>query len=867
MEPVMTKECIFPLADSRASLESVGGKGASLSRLIQAGLPVPDGFHITTAAYRQFVDENELQPRIFAVLTGIDLAQPSTLESASQRIQELFAQAQVPVEVGDAIELAYAELRGVETPVAVRSSATAEDLPELSFAGQQETFLNISGIQAVQEAVKRCWASLWTARAIGYRMQHEIDQEAVSLAVVVQELIPAEFAGILFTANPISGQRDEVVINAAWGLGEAIVGGKVSPDTVMAEKQTGKVKQVQIAEKMVMTVRTRQGTEEQPVPVEKRKERVLSDARVAALVKLARAAEALFGLPQDIEWCWVKGHFFLLQSRPITRLAPEPVKWILPNPKAQYMRAGIVDFMPDPLSSLFSTLGIPSIHQLGITQVMKELTGSEAILPTDYILTINGFAYLCGTFSFHEWWWMITKMTPKMMGMLREGATYWRDKALPRYANVISRWQGRQLESLKDVDLWKGIQEVQDAAMLHLASLMIATMGASGGTEGLFTKVYEKVVRKDGDPAATTFLMGYNSIPIRAEKSLYDLAEWVRTQPELAAYLLESPTSELVEQLVKPLFQISAPLSPEFASRFHSHLEQFGHIIYNLDYARPLPLDDPTPMVEAIKMYLRRQGTNPHERQKNAEERRLQAKQTLLVRVKGLRGWAFRTTLKYAQKLAEVREDALASIGLGYPVLRRMLLALGGRFVEAGWIEQAEDIFCLEKNEIEEFVKAKEQNQPLPSLAETVSERKVNWEVMKRISPPPMLPPNKKYMGFDVTVFIGVSEKDQLGNTLKGVAASAGKVTAAARVLHGPEDFDQMQPGDVLVAAITTPAWTPLFAMAAAVVTDVGGPLSHGSIVAREYGIPAVMGTGVATKRIQSGQVITVDGNAGIVTL
>ena len=266
-------------------------------------------------------------------------------------------------------------------------------------------------------------------------------------------------------------------------------------------------------------------------------------------------------------------------------------------------------------------------------------------------------------------------------------------------------------------------------------------------------------------------------------------------------------------------------------------------------------------------MYLRRQGTNPHERQKNAEERRLQAKQTLLVRVKGLRGWAFRATLKYAQKLAEVREDALASIGLGYPVLRRMLLALGGRFVEAGWIEQAEDIFCLEKNEIEEFVKAKEQNQPLPSLAGTVSERKVNWEVMKRISPPPMLPPNKKYMGFDVTVFIGVSEKDQVGNTLKGVAASAGNVTAKARVLNGPEDFDQMQPGDVLVAAITTPAWTPLFAMASAVVTDIGGPLSHGSIVAREYGIPAVMGTGVATKRIQNGQVITVDGNAGIVTL
>ena len=254
MDAVITQETILSLADPRATLETAGGKGASLARLMAAGLPVPGGFHITTAAYRQFVEQNELQPRILEILTSADLNQPSTLERASRQIQELFEHAQVPVEIGDAIEHAYAGLPGVETPVAVRSSATAEDLPELSFAGQQETFLNVQGIQAVQEAVKRCWASLWTARAIGYRMQHNIDQDAVSLAVVVQEMVAAEAAGILFTANPLNGQRDQMLINAAWGLGEAMVGRQVTPDTITVDKDSGQVIERQIADKQVMTV-------------------------------------------------------------------------------------------------------------------------------------------------------------------------------------------------------------------------------------------------------------------------------------------------------------------------------------------------------------------------------------------------------------------------------------------------------------------------------------------------------------------------------------------------------------------------------------------------------------------------------------
>jgi pyruvate,water dikinase len=408
--------------------------------------------------------------------------------------------------------------------------------------------------------------------------------------------------------------------------------------------------------------------------------------------------------------------------------------------------------------------------------------------------------------------------------------------------------------------------------MLHFASLLVATTGASAGAEMLFTRVYDKMIRRNGDPAATTFLMGYDSTPIRAEKSLFDLAEWVRTRPELTARLLDTPTADVTTQLAdSPLPPGEGPGVgdwPEFRGRLQSHLRAYGHIIYDLDFAKPLPLDDPTPMLETVKMYLRGEGVNPHERQRTAEEKREQSAAAAHNRLKGLRRWAFDKTLKIGQTMAQMRENALADIGLGYPALRTMLRELGRRFAQAGTIAQPDHIFWLTVDEVQDVMANLPQIQNLgKDLAGRVAQRQATHEALKRVTPPPMLPPRKKYMGIDMAAWTPASEESQTGDALKGVGASAGRVTAPACVLHGPEDFDQMHPGDVLVAATTTPAWTPLFAMASAVVTDIGGPLSHGSIVAREYGIPAVMGTGVATRRIRSGQTITVDGSAGTVAL
>jgi phosphohistidine swiveling domain-containing protein len=544
---------------------------------------------------------------------------------------------------------------------------------------------------------------------------------------------------------------------------------------------------------------------------------------------------------------------------------PPAIEWTLPNPKGQYMRASIADFMPNPVSPLFETLSIPAIARVGVKEVLRPLTHSEPVLP-DYILTINSYVYINGTYTLREWWWILTRMMLSMPRMLREAIPLWRDQIRPRYVATVVRWQDRAPEALSADELWAGIQEVNDAAMLHFSSLLVATTGASAGAEMLFTRVYDKLIQRDGDPVATVFLMGYDSTPIQAEKSLYDLAEWTRAHPELAEHILNTPSADLVAHLRPTSY---SPLSdwPDFCTRLQTHLNTYGHIIYDLDFAKLLPLDDPTPMLETIKMYLRGAGANPHERQGATAERREQAVESMRARLKGVRRWAFEKTLKLGQTMAQVRENALADIGLGYPVLRAMLRQLGRHFVQTGTIEEAGDIFWLQAEEIQSAVATLERGEPPANLVESIASRKTRHAALARVTPPPMLPPRKKYMGIDMEHFTPAAEDSQGDGMLKGIAASAGQVTAPACVLHGPEDFDRMQPGCVLVAGTTTPAWTPLFAMAAAVVTDVGGPLSHGSIVAREYGIPAVMGVGVATRRIHSGQTITVDGGAGTVTL
>jgi pyruvate,water dikinase len=418
-------------------------------------------------------------------------------------------------------------------------------------------------------------------------------------------------------------------------------------------------------------------------------------------------------------------------------------------------------------------------------------------------------------------------------------------------------------------ELLAGASALTQAMGRYLTTLQVDTLGIAAGTEMLFTTVYDKLIKREGDPPAATYLLGTNSRPIQAEKALYDLADWCQEQDELAAYLGQTPAAELAGRLDgdEPPADVSAEAWRVWRDRFQAHLEHYGHTIYNLDFAKPIPADDPTPLLQTLKVFVRGEGRDPHARQQWLTEEREAAIETVHERTGGLKRKIFDKTRGWAQTHARLREDSIFDIGLAYPTLRRFLLELGQRVADAGAIEEANDVFWLELAELERAVEGLERDERLTDLSERVETRKRKRRAEKRVTPPAQLPRTERVVGIKTDVFLPTDAAEQVGDTLTGVGCSPGQVTGTARVLHGPEDFDQMEPGDILVADITTPAWTPLFALASGIVTNVGGPLSHGSIVAREYGIPAVLGTGVATKRIESGQRVTVDGSAGTVSL
>lgn len=864
----MEKSYILPLDSTLANLNTVGGKGISLTKLLCAGLPVPGGFHITTGAYSYFVKINNLQVQINEALTGVDINNPLELDVASGIIIDQFLHAPMPDEITSEVINAYLTFIGEGVSVAVRSSATAEDLPEASFAGQQDTMLNVVGADSVLECVQKCWASLWTARAIGYRARQDISSDEISQAVIVQKLVPADVAGVMFTANPLNGNRDQLVINAAWGLGEAIVGGVVDPDTLVLDKESCKLIEQKTARKLVQTVLTKTGTEEQPVPIDLQNIPALNVDFMAELAGLGKKIEDLYGVPMDIEWVLLNGSFSIVQARPITALPEIPIDWSPPNPKGIYMRGSVVDLMPDPVSPLFESLGIPTLKKQ-MSPLGKKMTRFTPVLADDYFTSINGYAYMDAYIPPKAWGWILIGLLPSYPKFLTKLVPMWREELLPEYCAYVNEVNKITSSELSMGDLWRKSQGILDAAMYYICSLMFATMGASAGSEMLVTKVYDKFYKQDGDPPAAVLLMGWDNIPIRSEKSLFDIASWISQNSSLADWFSSTPASEICSRIQEGSHppDLDFEIWAEFERRFQAHMDNFGYVIYQLDFAQDLPLDHPEPMLETIKMYLQGEGINPHKRQLRSEEIRIQTVAKVENQLKGIKLWLFRKVLGWGQSLAEVREDALAEIGLGYPKLREMLVLLGQYFVNYGVIKSSGDIFWLEKTEIDLVINKLESNEEMESLSGKVEERKTFWKRVKAVTPPPMIPMKDRVMGVKADLFVSHTQDIDSGDILKGVAASGGVVTAPACVLHGPGDFGLMRPGDVLVAGTTTPAWTPLFAMASAVVTDIGGPLSHGSIVAREYGIPAVMGTSEATRRIRTGQMINVDGGNGTVTI
>ncbi len=839
---------VLPLRElGRDDIATAGGKGANLGELTRAGFPVPSGFVLTTTAYDRYVDALGLRGDIVALLD-----QPE----AEQRISELFTDP-LPDDVRDPLLGAYRALVG-DGPdaVAVRSSATAEDLAGASFAGQQETILDVRGEDALVRAVRACWASLWTQRAVAYRAHLGIDPGDVSLAVVVQQLVDADAAGIAFSINPANGRREQVALNAAWGLGEAVVGGLVDPDTLVVDKRTHVVRERTTGAKAVMTVRGAEGTHEEPVPGEQASRDVLTDAEAAALADLVVRIEDHYGSPQDVEWARADGAFFVLQARPITAL-PEPIgdaptDWSVPK-GSWYFRASIIEQLPDPLTPLFGSMVGDGVVA-ALKHLLRRFLGGERVRDEDVSFPIiNGYPYY--RYSTGGLLRITAQTFPamaKLAGQGLEGAVrLWGEEFHPRYVALVEEADRVDPATTPATELIDWVQRLLDAGTSYYTSVQ-AVIPQSAMTEMTFSAAYRLVKGKD-DPPASTFFVGYDSAPIRADKSVWDLARWAKQDEALAAWLRGDGSEDAV----------AAGVRAEWDARLTAHLDAFGHTIYNLDFVNPVPADDPTPVLDAVRFYLGDEAPSPYERQARLKANREVAARRF-ERLDPVRRRIVTKRLAKVGIYTPRRGTAWADSGRACPTIGRSLAEVGRRFVDAGLIDVPADVYWLTQDEVRAAATRLDEDAHAALVYDDeVERRKTVWRGQRSVQPPQMLPVT------DARWLRAVmpAREGQTGSVLKGMGSSGGRVTAPARLIMSTDDFAAFRPGEVLVAAITTPAYTPLFAMAAGVVTDVGGPLSHSSIVAREYGIPAVLGTGVGTQRIRTGMLLTLDGDKGTVTL
>ena len=860
-------------SETLADIDALGGKGLSLARMARAGFPVPSGFTIATSAYRQFVVDVGLQATIVELTRPRVVGGVASFEAASQRIRALFAESPLNDELKDAIRGAYARLGPAEPPVAVRSSANAEDLPELSFAGQHDTFLNTRGIDAVIMALRNCWASLWTERAMGYRHENGIEQQSVAMGVVVQRMVESDVSGVLFTANPTTGDRSEMIVNASFGLGEAIVSGEVTPDTFIVDRDSLKTKETSVGTKELMIVTAGgQGTRTRESSTAERQRLSLEAPALEDLARLAADVEQHFdGVPQDIEWALSGSELSLLQSRPITNLPPAPLKdvtWEVTEPGSKLERDQVVEFMPGPLSPLFQDLYLPALdvayYLMRVSQGGPEVGGATYRQLAKFLggqhggqSIVNGYAYRHfpppgNPFVLRPQGGRARRSRFNVRDVSRgyhETPRRWRHEELPKYLRTVELWRQLDPTTAEDERLLAGIRTLSwaDAHYWRFVDEVLAFPRCAD-------EALQEFLAQHAPGANLTsgmLLDGSGSPTMRAPIALWRIAERIRSEAALREPVTTTPAHRLLATLDG--FAEGRAVVGEIAR----YLAEYGHQIYSLDFAEPTPSQDPTQVLSLLKSLVLDDDYDPAAQQAETRARRRQALRDASRHFRGRLGWRFRWRLFWAQHYYPNRDESQFYLGAAWPVLQRLALELGRRLVAVGTLTKPDDVYYLDGSELDRAIEARRDDLPTPDLGHKADERRELREARKRLSPPATIPPRTPPL----------DESEDSPDTIKGVPVSPGKVTAEVSVILSLADFDQMRPHSILVCPLTTPAWTQLFPHAVGLATDVGGITAHGSIVAREYGIPAVLGLGDITKRLSSGQTITIDGDAGTVTI
>ncbi len=888
---------VVPLEQlDRTSLPLAGGKAANLGELIRAGFSVPAGFCVTTAAYDRVAARAGLASALAALET------PDSTESARRNdlaasLHTAFAQTPLPPEVREAVTRAYQALAaGSPLPVAVRSSATAEDLPDASFAGQQETWLNVIGVEAVLAAVQRCFASLWTERATEYRSSRGIAPGSVRLAVVVQQMVEVTVAGVLFTANPLTGKRREAVINANPGLGEAVVSGATNPDQFVVQTSTGEIVERRLGDKQVQVLAAVGGGTQKLEAGASPTHACLTDEQIRALATVGARVEAWYGTPQDIEWAIAaSGQLFLLQARPITTLFPLPAG--APDTDEQvsaYLAFGVQQgtyrpFTPLGLSALrllasgFLTLlghslpdplvGPSFIKEAAnrpyfeVTAALRSVFGRrllpEAMREAE-VHAATSFASLVGDPRLAlrpmprllfgraiallllrtrlPWYLVQAFLAPKAASRrVQRFVNHLRQK----YHVAASADATTQLAAAERL-LLQSLRQVFRVSPVMLAGMQSFALARK--LLGELASESECQVVLGGSPANPTTQMNL---------ALFRLAQEMRTDAASRHLLQNLPAERLAQEYQQGRLPTSLQ---QGLARF---LQEYGHqSVCELDLGVPRWSENPMYVLGLLTGYL--ESDEPF----LAPERQLQhAAQaadamiaTLVERASHqhwLRGWLVCACLHRAHALAGFREMTRFVVGLLLAQARERLWPVGAALVLAGKLNEAEDLFWLTFPELHAALAGAD-------LRERVSARQATFErELKRRRVPLVLLS-------DGTAPTEQAQKQsgtlQAEGILQGTPASPGRVTASARVVLDPHTA-RLTPGEILVAPSTDPGWTPLFLQAAGLVMEVGGAMAHGAIVAREYGLPAVVGVPDATRRIATGSQITLDGSTGTIVI
>ncbi|MBN1955852.1 MAG: pyruvate, phosphate dikinase [Anaerolineae bacterium] len=842
-----------------ADLATAGGKGASLGALLQAGLPVPPGFVVLTSAYHEFVAANGLQGAIARRIAHLTPDATEALEEAARQIGRLFAQASISDAVAAEMAAMYRQLGG--GPVAVRSSATAEDLPGLSFAGQYTTTLNVTGAVALCQAVRSCWASLWNARAISYRMQHDVTPDGLALAVIVQQLVAGDKAGILFTANPLNGRRDQLLINASWGLGEAIVGGEVSPDQWVVDKASGRTVESRIARKSVMTVLRETGTQTMAVPEDLQQTPVLNDDELAQVVVLARQVESHAGAPQDVEWVWRAGQCYLVQSRPITSLFPLPEP--LPDPSAGLRIHLCLNMVFQSITEPLTPMGL-EFFRLLYAGLAAAATGRRTPYPA-WARRAAGRMYLDVTSLLRD-----ARRWPALVGAISRKDPI-AGQALHRFleANAAAIGGGRPARLP-----WR--------LVLHILPGLICRVGygvlsPTGARSRLITLGDRAIARLERHAAGLTDMasrlrfveeeagrsfwtaihqVAYCGAGLRGTEIAVALVErWLGDgtvlHPALQA-LPDNPTTEMglaLLEAAQALQEKTAPGPDDPAVQ--DILQRFGHrAVQEIDMGVPRWREDPTYLLEVLAAYMAQGHPGDKVREfRDAAARAEASVADVVARVRRGKGpahaWLLGRLLRRVRVLAGLRERPKFDLVRALAVLRCVLHDVGRELAAQGRLQRAADVFFVTFADIE----AEDDLRAIAAANRAQHERELARTAVPRI------------IASTGACLYGAQEAAG-ESVLAGVPVSPGVYEGQARIVHRPQG-SQLQPGEILVTHSTDPGWTPLFLHAGAVVMESGGPISHGAIVAREYGIPAVASVEAATTRLRTGQRLRVNGESG----